>query len=333
MKAIICEGYGPPEVLQVREVEKPSPKAGEVLIKVHAATVTTGDVNVRGFTFVPPGFGSLPRLMFGWKKPRIPILGTELAGVVEAVGSAVTQFKPGDPVFGIGSSHFGAYAEYTCRPASGALALKPGNLSFEEAAALPFGGGTALFFLRDKARIQPGQKVLVVGASGGVGAYAVQLAKFYGTEVTGVCSTANLELVESLGAGRIIDYTREDPAQSGETFDIIFDTVAGKTSFSRYKRSLKPGGRYLAVAGGLKELFQMIATSVTGGRKVVFGSPVENAEDLVFLGELAAKGIIKPFIDKRFPLEQAAEAHRFVDTGRKRGNVVLTLAGFEFGTP
>lgn len=325
MKAIICTGYGAPEVLQLQEIDKPQPKEGEVLIRVRAATVTAGDVNVRGFTFVPPGFGPLPRLMFGWSKPNKPVLGVELAGEIEAVGDGVTTFQKGDRVFGIDSKTFGAYAEYACRPAAGPLALMPANLSFEEAASIPFGAGTALYFLRDRAKIRPGQKVLVIGASGGVGVYAVQLARYFGAEVTGVCSTGNVELVKSLGAFQVIDYTREDFTRNGVVYDVIVDTVPGKASFSRYKGSLAPKGLYLAVAGGLKEMFQSLQTSLTGGRKVIFGSPVENSADLSFLKALAEQGHIKPVIDRRYPLEQAAEAHRYVDTGRKRGSVVLAV--------
>jgi len=325
MKAIVYTEYGPGDVLHLQDVEKPTPKDNEVLIKVHAATVTTGDCNVRGFTFVPPGFGPLPRLMFGLKKPKIAILGTELAGEVEAIGEAVTMFKKGDQVFGIGSDRFGAYAEYTCRPEKGALAIKPSNLSYEEAATLPFGAGTALYFLRDMAKIKRGQKVLVNGASGGVGVYAVQLAKYYGAEVTGVCSTANVELVKSLGADKVIDYTREDFTQNGETYDVIVDIVVGKTLFSRCKNSLKPKGLYLAVAGGLREMGQMLWTSITGGKKVIFGSSTERKEDLVFIKELVEAGKLKPVIDRRYPLEQTAEAHRYVDTGHKKGSVVITV--------
>lgn len=325
MKAIVCTGYGAPEVLQLQEIDKPQPKEGEVLIRVRAATVTAGDVNVRGFTFVPPGFGPLPRLMFGWSKPNKPVLGVELAGEIEAVGGGVTTFKKGDRVFGIDSKTFGAYAEYACRPAAGPLALMPSNLSFEEAASIPFGAGTALYFLRDRAKIRPGQKVLVIGASGGVGVFAVQLARYFGAEVTGVCSTGNVELVKSLGAFQVIDYTREDFTRNGVVYDVILDTVPGKASFTHYKDSLAPKGLYLAVAGGVKEIFQSLQTSLTGGKKVVFGSPTENSADLSFLKALAEQGHIKPVIDRRYPLEQAAEAHRYVDTGRKRGSVVLAV--------
>jgi len=326
MKAIVYTEYGPADVLNLQEVRKPTPGDNEVLIKVFAATVTTGDCNARGFTFVPPGFGPLPRLMFGLKKPKIAILGTELAGEVEAVGDAVTMFKKGDQVFGIGSDRFGAYAEYTCRPEKGALAIKPSNLSYGEAATLPFGAGTALYFLRDMAKIKHGQKVLVNGASGGVGVYAVQLARYYEAEVTGVCSTPNLELVKSLGADKVIDYTREDFTQNGETYDGIVDTVVGRTSFSRCKNSLKPKGLYLAVAGGLQEGVQMLWTSITGGKKVIFGSPAECKEDLVFIKELVEAGMLKPVVDRSYPLEQTAEAHRYVDLGHKKGGVVIMLA-------
>jgi NADPH:quinone reductase-like Zn-dependent oxidoreductase len=329
MKAIIYQKYGPPEVLQLTEVTKPAPRDNEVLIKVHAATVTAGDVNMRGFTFVPPGFGFLPRLMFGLQQPKKPILGTEVAGEIEAVGQDVKLFKPGDQVFGIGSESVGAYAEYVCRSEKSALAPKPVNLTYAEAASLPFGAGTALYFLQDMARLQRGQKVLINGASGGVGVYAVQLAKYYGAEVTGVCSTSNQELVKSLGADKVIDYTKQDFTQNGETYDVIVDTVVGKTDFDRCKNSLKPQGMYLAVAGGTREMGQMLWTSITGGRKVVFGSPTENRKDLLFIKELAEAGKLKPVIDRCYPLEQTAEAHRYVDQGHKRGNVVITIAGKE----
>ena len=329
MKAIVYTEYGSPDVLRLEDVTKPTPKDDEVLIKVHAATVTAGDVNMRGFTFVPPGFGPLPRLMFGLRQPKKAILGTELAGEVEAVGRSVTAFKKGDQVFGIGSNVLGAYAEYVCRPEKGALVIKPAQLTYEEAAALPFGAGTALYFLRDLAKIQRGQKVLVNGASGGVGVYAVQLAKYYGAEVTGVCSTANVELVKSLGADRVIDYTQQDFTRNGQTYDIIVDTVAGHNSFARCKNSLAPQGLYLAVAGGLKELVQTVWTSIVGEKKVRAGTPPERKAELNFIKELVETGKIKPVIDRRYRLEQTAEAHRYVDTGRKKGSVVITIAAKE----
>lgn len=326
MKAVVYTEYGSPDVLRLTEVEKPTPKDDEVLIKVYAATVTTGDVNVRGFTFVPPGFGPLPRLMFGLRKPRRTILGTEVAGEIEAVGKDVTLFKKGDLVFGIGSSHLGAYAEYVCRPEKGALAIKPANMTFEESAAIPFGAVTALYFLRDQGNIQSGQKVFIKGASGGVGTYAVQLARYFGAEVTGVCSGANVELVKALGADKIIDYTREDYTRSDETYDLIFDTVVGKTSFSDCKHLLTQNGRYLAVAGGPKEMVQMMWTSMIGGKKVLAGSPPERREELIFLKELVEAAKLKPVIDRCYPLEQIVEAHCYVDKGHKRGNVVIRVA-------
>jgi NADPH:quinone reductase-like Zn-dependent oxidoreductase len=325
MKAIVYTEYGSPDVLHLEEVARPAPEDHEVLIRVRAATVTAGDVTARGFTFVPPGFGPLPRLMLGLRKPRRTILGTELAGEVEAIGKEVTLFKNGDQVFGIGSESFGAYAEYVCRPETGALAIKPANLTYEEAAAIPYGAGTALYFLRDIAKLQRGQNVLINGASGGVGTYAVQLARYYGAEVTGVCSTTNVALVRSLGADKVIDYTREDFTTSGETYDLIVDTVVGKTSFSRCRGSLKPKGLYLAVAGGLREMVQMLWTAITGGKKVVFGSAAERKEDLVFIKGLVEAGQLKPAIDRRYPLEQIVEAHRYVEQGHKKGNVVVTV--------
>jgi NADPH:quinone reductase-like Zn-dependent oxidoreductase len=328
MKAIVYEEYGPPDVLHLEEVEKPAPKENEVLIRVHAASVTTGDVNARGFTFVPPGFGPLPRLMFGVTGPKLSILGSDLAGQIEAVGKGVSLFKEGDPVYGIDGNNLGAYAEYACRPEDGALALKPANMTYEEAAAIPFGACTALHFLRDKGNIQSGQKVLINGASGGVGVYAVQIAKAFGAEVTGVCSTGNLELVRSLGADKVIDYTQEDFTQSGETYHLILDMAVGKSSFSRVRDSLEEGGYYLAVAGGLKEALQMQWTSVVGSKKVIFGGGMasERKDYLVFFTELIEAGKLKAVIDRRYPLEQMAEAHRHAETGHKQGSVVITVA-------
>jgi len=326
MKAIVYTQYGPPDVLHLQDVPKPAPQEDEVLIKVHATSVTAGDCNARGFVFVPPGFGILPRLMFGLRKPKQTILGLELSGEVVAVGTAVKQYKQGDLVFGNAGEKYGAYAEYICLPEDAMLAMKPANLTFEEAASIPFGGSTALYFLRDKANLQPGQKVLILGASGCTGVYAVQLARFYGAEVTGVCSTANLALVKSLGADKVIDYTREDFTQNGETYDVIFDMVPGKASFARYKGSLKPNGLYLAGAGGLKEFAQMAWTALTGGKKVIAAMAPDRKEDLVFLKELLEAGNLKPVIGRRYPLEQTAEAHRYADTGHKTGSVVISVA-------
>jgi NADPH:quinone reductase-like Zn-dependent oxidoreductase len=326
MKAIVYTEFGPPDVLQLKQVEKPSPKEDEVLIRIHATTVTTGDVNARGFTFVPPGFGLLARLMLGLRKPKKNILGIELAGEIEAVGKDVRLFREGDQVFGIDGSGFGAYAEFKCMPEEGALAIKPGNMTYEEAAAVPFGAHTALLFLRDKGNIQSGQKVLINGASGSVGTAAVQLAKYFGAEVTGVCSTTNVELVKSLGADKVIDYTKEDFTQGDETYDLILDAVVGKTSFSDCRNSLKPNGLYLAVAGGMKEMMQMLWTSRVGSKKVVVGEPApERAENLIFLKELIEAGKFKAVIDRRYPLERIVEAHRYVDKGHKKGNVVISV--------
>lgn len=325
MKAIVYDEYGPAEVLKNREISKPVPGPKEVLIKVYAATVTTGDVNIRGFTFVPKGFGSLPRLMFGWNRPRIPVLGTEVAGVVEAVGEKVSRFKKGERVFGIHSTGLGAYAEYVCRPESSALTSIPDNLSFEQAVALPFGALTALSFLRDKAKIKPGQKILVNGASGGVGSFAVQLATYFGAEVTGVCSTSNIEMVKSLGAKHVMDYTQTDFKNLSQTYDFIMDTVPHLASFKRWKPLLTPKGVYLSIAGGPKEMFQSMITSFGRGKKIIASPISEKVSDLNFIKQLAEAGHIKAFIDREYPLEKTAEAHRYVDTGRKRGSVVIRV--------
>ena len=314
MKAIVYTKFGPPEVLQLREVEKPTPKDNEVLIKIVATTVVKEDPDMRA----SPGFN-------GFLKPRNPILGQELAGEVEATGRDVTRFKSGDQVFGIDS--FGAYAEYKCMPEGGALAKKPANMSYEEAASVPNGALTVLPFLRDKGKIQSGQSVLIYGASGSVGAAAVQLARYYGAEVTGVCSTANLEMVRSLGADQVIDYTREDFTQNRLTYDIIFDTL-GKSSFSHCRDSLKKNGRYLVTNGNmLRNYLLMLWTSIVGGKKFVFGLSIEKSKSLNFVRELIEAGQIKPVIDRCYPMEQIVEAHRYVDKGHKKGNVVITVVG------
>ena len=328
MKAIVYTKYGPPDVLHLEEVEKPAPKDNEVLIKVYATTVTTGDVNARGFVFVPRGFGFVSRLMFGLVKPKKTILGVEFAGEIEATGKDVTLFQKGDQVFGIDGAVLGAYAEYKCMPETGGLAIKPAKLTYEQAAVIPNGALTALTFLRNLGNLQRGQKILINGASGSVGSAAIQIAKYFGAEVTGVCSAANMELVKSLGADQVIDYTRQDFTKSDETYDIIFDTV-GKTSFSGCKNALKQKGLYLAGAGGLREFGQMAWTSMTGGKKVFAGASSERKEDLVFIKELVEAGKLKATIDRRYSLEQTAEAHRYVDNGHKKGNVVITITGKE----
>jgi NADPH:quinone reductase-like Zn-dependent oxidoreductase len=321
MKAIVFERYGPPNVLQLKEIEKPVPKDNEVRIKIHATSVTKYDCWVRSNT-APPGFRLLIRIVSG-REPKQPILGTELAGEVEAVGSDVTRFKVGDQVYGYPGMNLGAYAEYICLPEK-AVALKPTNVTYEEAATVLQGALTAMYFLR-KANIQRGDKVLIFGASGGVGGYAVQLAKHhFGAKVTGVCHTTKLEYVKSLGADQVIDYTQEDFTQNDQIYDVIFDTV-GKTSVSRTKRSLKENGSYLLATFGLPMLVQLLWFSKTGNQNFKFGTLKEKTEDLIFLKDLIETGVIKPVIDRSYPLKQAVEAHRYVETGHKKGNVVITM--------
>jgi NADPH:quinone reductase-like Zn-dependent oxidoreductase len=322
MKAMVYTQYGFPEVLQLKEIEKPAPKDHEVLIKVHATTVTAGDTRARSFT-IPPVFWLPARISLGFRKPKKAILGIELAGEIEAVGKDVKQFKKGDQVFAATLISFGAYAEYKCLPEDAAIAIKPSNITYQEAAALPIAARTALHFLR-KANIQPGQKVLVYGASGSVGTYAVQLAKVFGAEVTGVCSTVNLELVKSLGADKVINYTVEDFSNTGETYDVIFEAV-DKSSFSACMRVLKSDGIYLNVTTPFPSL-PMLWTKMTSKKKLFLGENApERAEDLFVLKELVEAGRIKPVIDKVYSLEQIVEAHRYVDKGHKKGNVVISM--------
>jgi len=302
MKAIVATKYGGPEVLQLQQVEKPKPKVNEILIKVHATTVSAGDFRMRSFT-VPPAFWIPARIALGLTKPRQPIYGMELADEVEAIGNDVTKFKVGDRVFASTlTENFGGYAEYKSFPEQGMVAIKPANITYEEAAALPIGATTALRLLR-KGNIQRGQKVLIYGASGSVGTYAIQLAKFFEAEVTGVCSIASVDIVKSLGADHVIDYTREDFSSRAERYDIIYDTIA-KFPKSQYSKLLAPNGTYIS----------MIKLDTK-----------EHKDNLIFIKELIEAGKINAFIDRCYPLEQMVEAHRYVDTGHKKGNVVIRV--------
>ena len=330
MKAIVYTEFGTPDVLQLKEVVKPNPKDNEVLIRVYAASVNFGDLMARNFKAVSPRnfnmtflFWLVAKLSLGIRKPNFTILGNELAGEIEAVGKDVKRFKKGDPIFGYSGMNFGAYAEYLCMPEDGCLAIKPANLTYEEAAVVPYGAIMALNLLR-KANIQPGQKVLVNGASGGIGSAAVQIAKLWEAEVTGVCGTARLDFVKSLGADKVIDYTKADFTRNGETYDLIFD-VLGKTSFAKVNHSLKSNGILLFASFKMKQLIQMLFTSKTGGRKVICAIAPGNTEDLLSVKELIEEGKIKAIIDRCYPLEQVAEAHRYIEQGHKKGNVVITL--------
>lgn len=323
MKTIVYKKYGHPEVLKVKEVDKPTPQSNEILIKIYATTVTATECKFR------KGEPFITRFFTGLTKPKITTLGEELSGEITAVGNEVKLFKKGDLVFGTAGPKFGANAEYLCVPEKGVLSIKPNNMSFDAAASSVDGFLTALPFLRDKGKIQQGQKVLIYGASGSVGSSAIQVAKYFGAEVTGVCSTSNLEWVENLGAANVIDYKKEDFTKNSQTYDIIFDTV-GKTSFSQCKNSLNKDGVFLESGIGLGIIFHVIWTSIFNKKKAKIAAtglrpPHERTKDLIFLKELMETERIKPVIDRTYPLEQIAEAHSYVDKGHKKGNVVITL--------
>lgn len=322
MKAVVCRKYGPPEVLKIQEVEKPAPGDNEILVKVHATTVTSGDTRVRGFR-VPRSFWIFARIALGFRGPKIKILGAELAGEVESVGKDVKMYKKGDTIIAYPGHHGGGYAEYICLSEDSAIASKPENLTFEEAAAVPFGGNTALHFIK-QANIQKGQKVLIYGASGSVGTYAVQLAKYFGAEVTGVCSTTNMDLVKSLGADKVIDYTKDDFSKNGEIYDVIMDAV-GKASISACMRSLKGEGIYLQVVADPATSIKMKWAGMNSSKILIGGTAMPESENLMFLKELIEAGKIKPIIDRTYPLEEIVEAHRYVEKGHKKGNVVINV--------
>jgi NADPH:quinone reductase-like Zn-dependent oxidoreductase len=327
MKAIICTAYGPPEVLELREVDKPTPKDNQVLIRIHATTVTRADCELRRFIF--PGWVWLPlRLFFGVFKPRLKVLGQEFAGQVEAVGSKVTSFAPGDRVFGTTGIGLGAHAEYISlreQPEGGALAKMPAKMSYVEAAPVPYGGSEALRFLR-KGNIQRGQNVLIIGAGGSFGTFAVQLAKSYGAEVTAVDSAGKLDMLRSIGADHVIDYAEQDFSASGEIYDLIFDVVC-RVPVSRHLQALRPHGKCLLANPQTSHLLRGLWTSMTGNKKVYIGVESGSKEDLPFLSELIAAGKLRPVIDRRFALEEIVEAHRYAETEQKKGNIVIEVVG------
>ncbi len=322
MKAILWKKYGPPEVLHMGEVEKPTPKPNEVLIKIHAATVTPGDCEIRRFD-IHPLFWLFLRILVGITRPRRHILGMEVAGEIESIGKDVKKFKVGDQIFASMGLHFGAYALYACLPETAAMVTKPGNLSYEEVVGVPVGGLNALHFLR-KGKVQKGEKVLINGAGGSIGTFGIQLAKYFGAEVTAVDSTIKLEALRSIGADHVIDYTQEDFTKNGETYDIIFD-VAGKSPYSQSLKSLKKNGRYLLANPPVLHMLRAPFTSMISSKKVIFEFANETVEQMLFLKGLLEEGKIKPLIDRRYSLEQMVEAHHYVESGQKTGIVVITL--------
>jgi len=323
MKAVVCTKYGPPEVLQTQEVPKPEPKDNEVLVKIYATTVTAADYKVRGFD-VPPVFWLPARLIVGLKKPRKSVLGMELSGKIESVGKKVTTFKKGDEVFAATLDTFGAYAEYICLAEDGPILPKPNNLNHEEAAAIPIGARTALHYLSNIANLTSGEKVLIYGASGSVGTYAIQLAKYFGAKVTGVCSTGNMALVKSLGADKTIDYTTKDFTKNFETYDIIFVTI-DQCPFTACKRALAETGTYMNIGRPVPSM-EMIWTSVTSNKKIVVGETSKvKVEELLLLKRIIENGGLKPVIDRSYLMDRIVDAHKYADKGHKKGNVVLTL--------
>jgi NADPH:quinone reductase-like Zn-dependent oxidoreductase len=324
MKAAVCRAYGPPANVRIEDVEKPVAAAGEVLIRIRATTVSSGDWRVRSLS-VPKGMGLMVRAVFGFSRPRNPVFGSEFAGEVEAVGAGVTRFEVGDAVVGYPSFPNGCHAEYRTMRESDRIVAKPKRLSFEEAAAMCFGGATTLDFLRDRAKLQANEDVLVIGASGALGSAAVQLAKYFGARVTGVCSGTNVELVRSLGADRVIDYTREDHLRSGERYDVILDAVH-EASFASYEHALGPNGRLLLLAAGLRGLLDAVGWRKPQGKRVFAGPAKETQEHLNLLSALAEAGCYRPVIDQVLPLDRIAEAHARVETRHKRGSVVVSVA-------
>ena len=325
MKAILHTQYGSPDVLRLAEVETPAPKDNEILIAIHATTVSTGDCNVRNFTFVTKSMLPIAKLIFGIRKPwKARVLGTELAGKVERVGKHVTRFKAGDHVVASTGAAFGGHAQYACLAETAAVAIKPESLSWEEAVAIPFGANTALYFLRDLGKIRAGQHVLIIGASGAIGSAGVQLAKHFGATVTGVCSGANVELVKALGADSVIDYTRQDFTESGNTYDLIVDVV-GATTFERCQGSLKPNGVFLQNIMEVSDIVRVLWTAITGGKQIKGGVAIGNMANMGLITALAQAGTLKPVIDRSYPLERIAEAFKYVEQGHKKGNVVISV--------
>jgi NADPH:quinone reductase-like Zn-dependent oxidoreductase len=320
MKAIVYKKYGSPDVFEPSDVEKPTPEANEVLIRIFATTVTTADCMMRR------GDTILSRILLGLIKPKnkYQILGTEFSGIIEAAGSKVKKFKPGDEVYAFRGFGTGCYTQYKCMNENGSLAIKPSNMPFEEAASVVDGATSALFFLKEKANIQPGQKVLINGASGSIGSFAVQLAKYFGAEVTGVCSTKNIELVKSLGADKVVDYTKEDFAKTGETYDIIFDTV-GKSSFANCRKALKSNGKFVVTVMTFKVILQSLLTKIGSKRKLIFAMSLNKTEALNFIRTLIEEGRLKAIIDRKYPLEELSAAHEYVEKGHKKGNVVIIV--------